>query len=198
MLMVLDTQHINPARTEQRWYITVRECRTLFKLTLNYKEKEIVERRENDRREGQRRAASATLDSVRKQGLTGGPGRIDLPGSSCQRKSSSGTSQVKPHVKQSDGEEERYICASLYSCVSLCLTSGYSPSISLICSFKPAHAKSDVAVCNVLLRETVHGASIPLDESRCNWLIKCMFSPKLAFHVLWSFQIHCALAKHLL
>ncbi len=119
MLMVLDTQHINPARTEQRWYITVRECRTLFKLTLNYKEKEIAVRRENDRREGQRRAASTALDSVRKQGLTGGPGRIDRPGSSCQRKSSSGTSQVKPHVKQSDWEEERYICASLYSCVSL-------------------------------------------------------------------------------
>lgn len=205
MLMVLDTQHINPARTEQRWYITVRECRTLFKLTLNYKEKEIVERRENDRREGQRRAASATLDSVRKQGLTGGPGRIDLPGSSCQRKSSSGTSQVKPHVKQSDWEEERYIlyvqactAVSLSLNLSLCLTSGYSPSISLIGSFKPAHAKSDVAVYNVLLRETVHGASIPLDESRCNWLSKCIFSPKLAFHVLWSFQIHCALAKHLL
>lgn len=128
--MVLDSHHINPARTEQRRYITARACRTLSKLTLNYKEKEIVERRENDRREGQRRAASAALYGVRKRGLTGGPGRIDRPGSSCQRKSSSGTSQVKPHVKQSDREEERYICASLYSCVSLSLSLNLSLSLS--------------------------------------------------------------------
>ncbi|KAK2880759.1 hypothetical protein Q8A67_018027 [Cirrhinus molitorella] len=119
--MVLDTQHINPAQTEWRWYITAHECRTLSKLTLNYKEKEIAERRENDRIEGQRRAASAALDGVRKRGLTGGPGRIDRPGSSCQRKSSSGTSQVKPHVKQSDRKEGakremRETKLKLYSC----------------------------------------------------------------------------------
>lgn len=61
MLMVLDTQHINPARTEQRWYITVRECRTLFKLTLNYKEKEIVERRESMTGEKDREGLPALL-----------------------------------------------------------------------------------------------------------------------------------------
>lgn len=160
-----------------------------------------MERRENDRREGQRRTASAALDGVRKRGLTGGPGRIDQPGSSCQRKSSSGTSQVKPHVRLRGGKihmcKPVQLCLSLSLNPSFCLTSGYSPSVSLICSFKLAHAKSDVAVCNALLRETVHGASIPLDESRCNWLSKCIFS-QISISCFRSFQIHLALAKHLL
>ncbi len=82
---------------------------------------------------------------------------------------------------QTERRKDTYVQActavSLSLNLSLCLTSGYSPSVSLICSFKPAHAKSDVAVCNALLRETVHGASIPLDESRRSWLSRCIFSP---------------------
>lgn len=126
-LMVLDTRHINPARTKKRRYITACECRTLSKLTLNYKQKEIVERTENDRREGQRRAASAALDGFRKRGLTGGPGRIDRPGSRLSEEEliwqepSQTTCQT---VRQWGGKI--HMCKLVQLCVSLSLTSGYS------------------------------------------------------------------------